>query len=97
MNSKPSSKHTVGLRNWDLLLVEWQDAFDAQAGWYEIDGYKETEAIVKSVGYYMANANISEYLVLAATKGQGQVSQVTHIPFAMIKSVNKLVTKVKPK
>ena len=97
MNSKPSNKHIIGLRNWDLLLVEWQDAFDAQAGWYEIDGYKETEAIVKSVGYYMANANISEYLVLAATKGQGQVSQVTHIPFAMIKSVNKLVTKVKPK
>ena len=97
MNSKPSNKHIIGLRNWDLLLVEWQDAFDAQAGWYEIDGYKETEAIVKSVGYYMANANISEYLVLAATKGQGQVSQVTHIPFAMIKSVSKLVTKVKPK
>jgi hypothetical protein len=34
---------------------------------------------------------------LAATKGQGQVSQVTHIPLGMIKSVSKLMSKVKPK
>lgn len=90
-------KPTNGLRNWELVLVEWQDAFDAQAGWYDVDGYKETEAIVKSVGYYMANANIVGYMVLAATRGGHQVSQVTHIPFGMVKSVTKLHPRSKPK
>ena len=91
------NKPTIGLRNWDLVLVEWQDAFDAQAGWYEIEGYKETEAMVKSVGYYMANAVIVGYMVLAATRGVGQVSQLTHIPLGMIKSVTKLMARSKIK
>lgn len=92
------NKHTVGLRNWDLILVEWQDAFDAPAGWYEVNGYKETEAIVKSVGYYIGTAIIDGYFVLAGTRnGSHQISQVTHIPVGMIKSVTKLVVKAKPK
>jgi hypothetical protein len=37
-------------------------------------------------------------VVLVACRGIGQVSQVTHIPEAMIKSVTKLVPKAaKPK
>jgi hypothetical protein len=91
------NKPTSGLRNWDLVLVEWQDAFDASAGWYEWEGYKETEQLVRSVGYYMAGANISGYIVLAATRGGHQVSQVTHIPYGMIKSVTKLHARSKPK
>lgn len=95
---KKSMSKTAGLRAWDLLLIEWQDAFDAQAGWHDVDGYRETQALVRSVGYYWANANLPEYIVLVATRGVGQVSQVTHIPEAMIKSIIKLVPKVtKPK
>jgi hypothetical protein len=83
-------KPTSGLRNWDLVLVEWQDAFDAPAGWHDQDNYKEKEVLIRSVGYYWANVNMVGYMVLAATRGIGQVSQVTHIPLGMIKSVQKL-------
>jgi hypothetical protein len=91
------SKPTAGLRNWDLVLVEWQDAFDAAAGWHDQDNYKEKEVLIKSVGYYWATPNMDGYMVLAATRGIGQVSQVTHIPLGMIKSVTKLAVRSKIK
>lgn len=91
------TKVTIGLRNWDLVLVEWQDAFDATAGWHDIDSYKESECIIRSVGYWWNTPNPIGYMVLAATRGQGIVSQVTHIPTGMIKSVTKLQPRSKSK
>ena len=88
---------TSGLRNWDLVVVEWVDAWDAEAGWHNIDGYTETPCLVRTVGYWWANAKVDGYVVLVATRGVGQVSQVTHIPEGMIKSVTKLHPRSKPK
>ena len=90
------SKPTNGLRNWDLVLVEWQDAFDAPAGWHDMDSYRERELVIKSVGYYWGTANLDGYVVLAATRGIGQVSQVTHIPVSMIKTITKVGPMKKP-
>jgi len=75
------------------VLVEWQDAFDAPAGWHDQDTYREKEVLIRSVGYYWVTPSVDGYMVLAATRGIGQVSQVTHIPIGMIKSVTKLQVK----
>ena len=90
------NKVTAGLRNWDMVLVEWQDAFDAAAGWHDQDNYREKECLIKTLGYYWTGTVLDGYIVLAATRGIGQVSQVTHIPLGMVKSITKVETVKKP-
>jgi len=92
---------TDGLKNWQMILVKWVDAFDAPAGWHDADSYRESECIIDTMGYYWADCGLDGYLVMAATTGYHgknrpqEVSQVTHIPLGMIREIIPLVTQEK--
>ncbi|MYG68019.1 MAG: hypothetical protein F4206_15015 [Gammaproteobacteria bacterium] len=62
-----------------MVLVEWIDSFQLEAGWHLVDEATERSALVcRSVGFLIGET--ADVLCLAETIGANQVSGVVHIP-----------------
>ena len=89
------NKTPTTIPEWSLVRVRWRDAYDAPNGWTEVSSYKPEDQIADTVGYLWANCQ-PEYLTLASTIFPQElpkpecVGNVTHIPIAMIQSVEIL-------
>ena len=86
---------------WALVSVIWQDAFDGDNGWVDIDDYEPNETLVVNVGWLVPNV-LDGYVTLVSgfiLDMTNVTSGVCHIPVGMIRKtivLNACITPVEP-
>jgi polyribonucleotide nucleotidyltransferase len=86
-------KQAESLNAWDLVEITWRDAYDAPNGWTDTDSYKPEDQIARTVGYVWKGCQ-TNYVTLCGTMFDLElpkihtVGNVTHVPTAMIQSIN---------
>ena len=77
---------------WALVAVLWEDAFDGENGWTEIDSYKPEPAIVVTVGYVWPDC-LAGYLTVVNSyfpdeaEDMQTVGMPVHIPTGMVRQI----------
>jgi phosphoribosylformimino-5-aminoimidazole carboxamide ribonucleotide (ProFAR) isomerase len=93
--SKTRSQVIDGLPEWSLVEITWRDAYDASNGWTEVSSYKPEDQVARTVGYLWKDCQ-EHYITLCGTMFDSElpkietVGNVTHIPIAMIQSINRI-------
>lgn len=77
---------------WSLVAIHWQDAFDGENGWTNIDDYHPTEATVVTVGWLWPDC-LSGYVTVVNSYFPDEVDNMetvgmpVHIPVGMVKRI----------
>jgi hypothetical protein len=77
---------------WPLIAVHWEDAFDGENGWTDVERYAPERTTVLSVGFLWPDC-LTGYLTLVSSYMPDEVpdlkttSNPVHIPAKMILSV----------
>lgn len=80
---------------WSLVSVLWEDAFDGENGWTQVDSYHPEPAMVVTVGYLWPDC-LPGYVTLVnsyfpdETEPMVTVGMPTHIPSGMVRMMTVL-------
>lgn len=77
---------------WALVMVLWEDAFDGENGWCDVQHYRPDPQLVWSVGWLWPNC-LEGYVTITGSFMPDEVPDLktvgmpTHIPKNMVKRV----------
>lgn len=77
---------------WSLVVVYWEDAFDGENGWTDMEHYDPKPAMVATVGWVWPDC-LSGYITLVNSYFPDEVSNMStvgmpvHIPTGMVRKV----------
>lgn len=80
---------------WSLVSVLWEDAFDGENGWTDVETYHPAPAMVVTVGYLWPDC-LPGYVTLVnsyfpdETEPMVTVGMPTHIPTGMVRMMTVL-------